>query len=132
MMGSFSKIAGGDIAPARFVVLSATEGQVTQAGANGLVWGISQPSTRRLALDGWDDGLAAKAGENVNVIGPGDDEALLDVAGTIAVGGYIKSDADGKGVAATSNNDVVGAQALEAGVAGKLIRVKPVRFDRGV
>lgn len=132
MLGSFSKIAGGDIAPARFVKLHTTEGQAVQCGAGEAIFGISQPSTRRLALAGWDDGFAAKSGENVNIIGPGDDEGLLELGGTVTVGQYLKSDADGKGVAATTDKDFVGAQALQSGTSGKLVRVKPIRFDKAV
>lgn len=132
MLGSFSKVAGGNIAPSRFVKLSTTEGQVLQCGANEAVFGISQASTRRLALAGWDDGYAAVEGENINVIGPGDDVALLELGGTVAVGAYLKSNADGKGVTANTDKDQVGAQALQAGVAGDLIKVKPIRFDRSV
>lgn len=132
MLGSYSKIAGGNIAPSRFVKLDTTVGQAVQCGAGEAIFGISQPSTRRLALSGWDDGYAAISGENINIIGPGDDEAHLELGGTVTHGQYIKSDADGKGVAGTSDKDNIGAQALESGTSGKLIRVKPIRFDRAV
>lgn len=131
MNGSFSKVAGGNIAPSRFVVLGSA-GTVTQAGAGTNVWGIAQPSTRNISLAGLDDGYAAVSGDVVNVYGPGDDECLLEVAGTVTAGQYLKSDADGKGVAATSDKDKVGAVALEGGTSGKLIRVKPQRFDLAV
>lgn len=131
MMGSYSAVAGGNIAPSRFVARSASSGEpiVTQAGSNVLTWGISQPSTRRAPLSGWDDGYAAIAGEHLNVLGDGDDEALLEIAGTITAGQPIKSDADGKGVAATTDKDHVGAIALVSGTAGALIRVKPKVYD---
>jgi hypothetical protein len=131
MFGSYSGIAGGNIAPSRFVVRSASSGEpvVTQAGANVATWGISQPSTRRAPFTGWDDGYAAIAGETVNVIGDGDDEASLEIAGTIAAGQPIKSDADGKGVLADTDKDHVGAIAKHSGTAGQLILVKPNRFD---
>lgn len=134
MQGSYSKLPGGDIAPARFVKLDTSNvGMVLTCGANEAIFGISSPTVRRLALTGWDDGLAGKLGDGaMNVIGPGDDEALLELAGTVAHGGYIKSDASGKGVAATTDKDNVGAQALASGVSGQLVRVKPIRFDRAV
>lgn len=134
MMGSFSGVAGGNIAPSRFVIKTVSSGEpvVTQAGSNVATWGISQPSTRRLALSGWDDGYAAIAGENVNVFGDGDDECLLELAGTVAAGQPIKSDADGKGVLADTDKDHVGAVAKVSGVAGDLIKVKPTRFDLAV
>lgn len=126
--GSFGKIAGGNIAPCRFVVLG-TGNTVTQAGANAAVWGISDKYTRNAPLDGLDSAYAAIDGDMVNVIGPGDDEALLELGGTVSVGQRIKSDADGKGVAATANLDCVGAICLQAGVSGDLVKVKPLRYD---
>lgn len=131
MMGSYSGIAGGNIAPSRFVTRSASSGEpiISQAGSNVATWGISQPSTRRAPLSGWDDGYAAIAGETLNVLGDGDDEALLEIAGTITAGQPIKSDTDGKGVLADTDKDHVGAVALHSGVAGDLIRVKPKRYD---
>lgn len=129
MFGSFSKIAGGNVSPCRFVKLDSTVGRAVHAGANEAIFGISQPSTRRLALSGWDDGYAAIAGENLNIIGPGDDEALLEIAETVTVGDYLQATTDGKGAVANTDKDHVGAQALESGTSGQLIKVKPMRFD---
>lgn len=137
MFGSFTKVANGNVAPSRFVKLDATaEGRVLQCGAGENIFAISQPQTRRIALSGaisgTDDGFAAVAGEMLNLIGPGDDEALLELGGTVAHGDFLKSDANGKGVTAGTDKDNVGAQALSAGTSGKLIKVKPMRFDRAV
>ncbi|AWM38713.1 hypothetical protein GobsT_30960 [Gemmata obscuriglobus] len=134
MLGSFSGRAGGNILPARFVKRTGVSGEavVTQCGANESPWGIGPKGTRRMALTGWDDGFAAVAGDDVNVFGPGDDVAPLELGGTVAVGDYIKSDSVGRGVSASTDKDRVGAQALEPGVAGQLIRVKPMRFDLSV
>lgn len=129
MMGSFSKFAGGNVAPCVFVKLDSTQGRAVTCGANEAIFGISQPQTRNLALSGRDDGYAAIEGENLNIIGPGDDEALLRLGGTVTHGQYIKSDASGYGVAATSDKDHVGAQCLQGGVSGDLVRVKPMRMD---
>jgi len=134
MFGSFSKLPGGNIAPSRFVKLDTSNpGYCLQCGAGEDIWGISSPTTRRMALSGWDDGYAGVLGDGaMNVIGPGDDEALLEIAATISAGTRLKSDADGKGVAATSDKDKTGAVALEDGVSGSLIRVKPMRYDVAV
>lgn len=134
MLGSYSGISGGNIAPSRFVVRTASgsEAIVNQAGANVLTWGISQPSTRRVPFDTYDDGYAAVAGDQLNIIGDGDDEALLEIAGTITAGQPIKSDANGKGVVANTDKDKVGAIAKESGVSGQLIRVKPKIYDLAV
>lgn len=134
MFGSFSKLPGGNIYPARFVKLDGSNvGKALQCGAGEAVFGISTPHTRKFALSGYDDGYAGVDGDGaMNIIGPGDDEALLELGGTVTHGQYVKSDADGKGVAATGDKDNVGAIALTGGTSGKLIRVKPIRFDRGV
>lgn len=131
MMGSFSGVASGNIAPSRFVTKSASSGEpvLAQAGANADCYGISAPYVRRIALSGLDDGYAAIAGSQLNVIGPGDDEALLALGGTVTAGQLIKSDADGKGVAATANLDRARARAKRNGVAGDLIPVQPLIFD---
>jgi hypothetical protein len=128
---SYSAVAGGNIAPAVFVTMSESSGEpvVTVAGANALVWGISPKSSRRMALSGWDDGYAAIAGDNVACFGPGDDEALLTLGGTVTSGQPLKSDGSGFGVTALTDKDRVGAIALEAGSSGDFIKVKPVRYD---
>lgn len=133
MFGSFSKLPAGNIAPSRFVKLGTTAGTILQCGAGESPWGISTPSTRRAPLSGWDDGYAGISGDGaINVFGPGDDEALLELGATVAYGAFLKSDADGKGTTASSDKDNVGAIALSAGVSGELIKVKPMRFDRAV
>lgn len=130
MPGSFSKLCGGNVRPSRFVVLG-TANTVTEAGANGDVWGISQPYTWKMALSGWDDGFAGTtASPPINIFGPGDDACKLVLGGTVSIGQKIKSDANGAGVAVTADQDKVGAVAQEAGISGDVIWVKPMRFDR--
>jgi hypothetical protein len=133
MFGSFSKLPAGNIAPARFVKLGTVAGTVLQCGAGENIWGISTPHTRKLALPGVDDGYAGVDGDGaMNIFGPGDDEALLEIGGTVTYGQRLKSDADGKGVAATTDKDAAGAIALSAGTSGMLIKVKPIRYDIAV
>lgn len=132
-MSSFTRVANGNIEPCRFVKLDSTDqGRCVKAGAGEAIFGISQPSERRMALSGWQDGYAAIAGEMINVIGPGDDAALLDIGGPVTYGDYLKSDSAGKGVTAGTDKDNVGAQAMASGVSGDRIQVKPMRFDRAV
>lgn len=135
MLGSFSGRAGGNISPCRFVKRTQVSGEavITQCSATtDQPWGISPSGTRRMALTGWDDGYAAIAGDDINVIGFGDDEAMLEISATVAAGDNLESDASGKGQPATGDKDKVGAIALEGGVSGQKIRVKPVRFDLAV
>lgn len=132
MFGSFSKLPGGNVRPSRFVKLQA-DNTVVESGAGEEIWGISQPSTRRAPLAGWDDGFAGVSGDGaINIFGPGDDEAPLELGGTVAAGDHIKSGAGGVGVAATVDKDKVGAIALRAGTSGQIIPVKPIRFDKAV
>ncbi len=131
MAGSYSKVPGGNIEPSTFVKLSTTaDGQVLQCGAGEKVFGISQPCSRRIALDPYDTGSTVYAGiagdPAINIYGPGDPGVLLRLAGTVSAGGYIKSDGSGYGVAATTDKDAYGARALCAGASGQLIPVEVV------
>lgn len=123
-MPSVSRVATGDIAPSRFVKAAGTtlDGKVTACGADEIPCGISHRGTRMPPWTELDDGLAAKAGENVHVYGQGM-EAQLELGGTVTVGARLKSDADGKGVATTTNTDTYGAIAQYSGVAGEYILV---------
>lgn len=133
MFGKFSKLAGGNVTPRRIVKLN-TSGRAVQAAARtDNLYGIAQPSTRRLALSGLDDGFAAVDGEMLNIFGPGDDECELELGGTVAIGDYITSDANGKGIKADTDKDSVIAMVdKHAGVSGDVIKVKPIRFDKAV
>ncbi len=130
MLGSFSKLPGANVRPARFVVLQ-TNNTVVESGANGSVWGISQAATRNLPWDPIDDGFAGIAadGTPINIFGPGDDQCQLVSGGAIAIGDRLRSDAAGRGVATTTAGENVGAIALSAATgADQLITVKPIRY----
>jgi len=132
MYGSYSKIAGASVAPSRIVKLLPNNTVVHATAATDELYGITQPYTRRAPVTGWDDGLAAVAGEPVNIFGPGDDACKLELGGTVAIGDTLTSTTDGKGVATTTDKHRVIAIAMEAGVSGQVIKVKPIRFDRSV
>lgn len=125
-MPSFSKVAGGDIRPSRFVKLDDTaDGVVLECNAGDQIYGISQPGTRNTPLDGLDDGNAAIAGENLNIYGPPEKEVMLEIGtGGCVPGDRLASDADGKGVVATT--DEYGAIASMAGANGEIIPVQCV------
>lgn len=96
-----------------------------QAGAGDLVIGISQPATRRIALDAYDTNLCGVAGDPaINIYGLGETQVLLRLGGTVANGDLLKADASGYGVTASTNLDKYGARALSAGAAGDLIPVQ--------
>lgn len=135
MGGSYTKVANGSIACSVFVTIDTSDatgsGRVITCGANGNVFGISQKAPRKFALAGFDDGFCAIAGEMLNIIGPGDDEGLLTLGADVTAGNLLKSDASGFGIPATTNGDLIGAQAIVSGKSGEKIRVKPARFDIG-
>ena len=89
--GSYSKLCSGNILPSVFVVLQSDD-TVQAGGANSDVWGISQPYTHLIALSGIDDTFAGiSGGPPMNIYGPGDDECLLQISGTVTAGNLIKS-----------------------------------------
>jgi len=124
MNNVISMTANGNIAPSRFVISdTSADGKVTQAGAGGRVIGVSQQGTRRTPYSSLDDGYAAIAGEDLMVYTQGA-ECWLELGGTVANGDRLKSDANGKGVATTTDRDEWGAVAMQAGASGKLIKVR--------
>jgi hypothetical protein len=126
-----SAIASAAIYPCRFVIKDTTDsGQVTQSGANGRVYGISQRDTRRTPYVET-LGRAAIAGEPVGVYLE-NEECLLELGGTVTAGDYLKSDADGKGVTSSTDLDDVGARAIVSGTSGQQIRVQVKTFERSV
>lgn len=133
MYGSYSKRPGGNVNSARFVKLQTDDTVIEATAASDELWGISKPSNRRLALSGWDDGYAGISGDGaINIFGPGDDQCMLDIGGTVTIGAKLTATTAGKGIASTTDKDHVGAIAMQAGVNGDRIKVKPVRWDAGV
>lgn len=118
-----SKVATADIYPSRFVKLASSDGKVTQAGAGEKVFAVSGPGTNSFPFQGLDTGLHASAGQNCRTYEMGE-KCLLELGGTVTAGDYLKADADGKGVTASSDQDDVGAIAQWGGTSGKLIEVK--------
>ena len=126
---SYSKKPGGNIEASSFVKLDPSNtGYVLQAGSGDSVWGISQPATRRIALDSYDSSLCGIAGDPaINIYGPTSDVGvLLRLGGTVANGDYLKPDASGFGVVASTDKNPYGARAMASGVAGDLIPVQVI------
>lgn len=119
--------AAESIAPSRFVKQNTSaDHRVDVCDAiNDKVFGISHESTRTAPIPSASTD-AADAGENLLVYEDGD-ECLLELGGTVTRGGEIRSDATGKGIAIEttgSEQQRVGARALESGVSGDKIRVQ--------
>ena len=132
---SFSKLPGGDIEASSFVKLDPSNtGYVLQAGSGDQVYGISQPATRRIALDTYDSSLCGKLGDPaINIYGPTSDTGvLLRLGGTVSNGDFLKPDASGFGVVASTDKNPYGAKALAAGVSGDLIPVQVMIGERSV
>lgn len=126
---SYSKLPGEDIEASSFVKLDPTNtGYVLQCGAGDTPYGISQPATRRIALDDYDSSLCGKLGDPaINIYGPTSDTGvLMRLGGTVANGNFLKPNADGFAVAATTDKDAYGAIAMSDGVAGELIPVQVI------
>lgn len=133
MFSQFSRLPGGNVRPSRFVTLQ-TDNTVIESSAGDDVWGISQAATRNAPIaSGFgtvDDGYAGISGDPaINIHGPGCDQCYLELGGTVSIGQNIKSGSAGVGVVATTDKDRVGAEALQSGVSGEIILVKPRRFD---
>jgi hypothetical protein len=132
-MPSFTRTAGGDIYPMRFVTIDLTVAnsfRVVQAtagsGSHGdPPYGISQRGQRRIDYVS-SDGKAAILGEDLQIYGPPDKDVLLMVNGTVTQGDMLKSDSTGMGVSTTTAADWIGAIAMANGVAGQAIPVQCV------
>ncbi len=127
-MPSYTKVAGGDIHPSRFVSLdTTTDGQVLEASAGGKLYGVSQPGTRAAPYPGLDDALAAKATENLMIYGPPEKDVFLEIGtGGCVPGDRIKATTNGVGIVTTTNLDEYGAIAQSTAISGKLALVQLV------
>lgn len=119
--------ASGTIRPCRFVKVS---GAMTGAecDANELAIGITRPGTDYPPINDSSrvtvSGNAAIDGDPISMLTPGD-VGLVELGGTVAAGGWIKSDADGKGVAVATTGTTIqyaNAQALEGGDSGHFVQ----------
>jgi hypothetical protein len=126
---SFKFVAGGAVAPSRFVILDATyDSTVTQAGtANIRCIGVSQTGTKEApGLTGASANAATADKDMLQVFLPGDIAPLEIGSGGVTRGNMIKTDNTGKGVASATTGATlqwVQAIALESGAAGEIINV---------
>lgn len=133
-------VAGGNIRPCRFVTPDPTADNYPSVGscivkegeANDDTIGISMESTDYPPLNDSHvtvGGYAAILGESFEVHSTG--ECLLELGDTVANGGRVKSDGDGKGVPIATTGTTIqyaGARALQSGVSGDKIRVQVERM----
>jgi hypothetical protein len=125
--GAPSFVAGGNISPSRFVVLSG-EFIVTQSGATPGIppIGISSEATMFPPNTPFDNGYAAIADySNFRVYVDGD-ICYINAGAAFTGGDYLKPDANGRGITVTTGT-YYGAEALETATAsGQQIRCKVV------
>lgn len=117
-------IAGGTIAPCRFVKFGADDRTVLQsAAAADFTFGVS---------DSLPAGVNAATGERVDVVIT--DIPTVEYGGSVTRGALLTSDADGKAITATASagsNVRIGGVAMVSGVAGDLgaVRLGPGSFQ---
>lgn len=105
--------AAGNINPCRFVKITGAF-QVSQCSVLGeRAFGISQEGLMDTPIPGASSTLAAEAGRQVGVFGPGE-TCLIQVSAAVTAGALLRTTADGRAVATTTANDNYSAIALES------------------
>lgn len=128
----FQGVAGGDINICRFVNLStAANKTLLEADAGERTFGISYEGAYLPPIPGASAELAAIEGRQVRVYKRGEFCQLRAGSGGWTAGAMLKSDADGKGVTASANNEWVGAESLDACAEGELGLVEVVGYFIG-
>ena len=116
--------ASGNIAPSRFVKKTDAY-KVGQCGAGEVAIGISQQGSHDTPIPGAST-LAAEAGDPIAVYDE-KENCLLDAGAAVADGAYLKSDANGKGITATTGNQYFAVAERGASAADEKMQVI-VRF----
>lgn len=127
-MANVPLIAEGNIAPRRVVMKGTGDFGCLQSTATpgSPPLGISSEALRRGPNSANDDGFAAITGEEIRVYQLGE-LALADAGNTISAWDFVKPDANGRIVTATTGNYYVG-QATQAATASNqeiLVKVQP-------
>lgn len=121
--------ASDNIRPSRFVKISGNY-TVAECDANEWPIGISAEYSENAPLPSQSTEYVANSGNSCPVYNETNthDRPVLLILGSggCMAGQLLKSDTNGAGVAVASNNDIYGAQALEAGSSGETVRVRIV------
>ena len=127
-----SWVAGGTIAPCRFVVPDPSADEtIVQCSVNGQpVIGVMQEGMRDTpGLTGASDVVAASSGDqDFKVHGLGD-VCLIECGGTFNAGAEVMPDTSGKAIYALVGY-YVGGIALQAGASGRKVRIQVVRYQK--
>lgn len=125
-MSSATYVANGNIKPNRIVKFdtSVTPPRIIQASANtDQAIGVSQIGTHNPPITGLNDGYAAIAGMNCKVWIVGD-RAQVEAGGAFNAGATLTSDSQGRAVAASSTQWIIGYARDTATAAGQLIEIQ--------
>lgn len=120
-------IAAATINPARFVTRNSADGKVQQSVLNDRPFGISGQSQKDVREDAANTAHADAEDPCVVHDGTGNAEdgtVMLTLGGTVAFGDPLMPDASGQGIVATAG-EYFGATALQDGVSGEIIAVRP-------
>lgn len=105
--------AAGNISPCRFVKITGAF-QVSQCDTLGeRAFGISQEGLMDTPIPGASSTLAAEAGRQMGVFGPGE-TCLIQVSAAVTAGALLRTTANGRAVATTTSGDNYSAIALES------------------
>ena len=122
--------AGGNISPARVVIMSG-EWTVTQASdGDTLPCGVSGPYTRYAPGTAWDDGYIAQSGDEVPVFTNGE-IASVEAGAAITGGNFVMANAAGRVIPATTGKYFVGEALESATTAASGTRIR-VRIQPGI
>lgn len=124
--GGISYVAGGTIAPSRFVKLSqAAAWTVLQADSGNGILGVMQEGQRNApGLPGSDTTIAAIAGDagTFNIYQAGD-KCRIELLVAVGAGQALKASTGGKAIAHTSGSADIGGFAMTDGATGDFIEM---------
>lgn len=122
---TISRIANGDIRRARFVKPTNVAYRVLEADAGEVCLGIGQEYAQDAPLPGASD-LAASADRPIQIFMDGE-ECYLTAGGSFSAGAELKSDADGRGVAASSTDSFYAIANQASTGANQVVKVTVLR-----
>lgn len=123
--GGISYVAGGTIAPSRFVKMTSTAFTVLQADSGNALLGVMQEGQRDPpGITGSDADIAAISGDKATFhIYQTGDRCRVKLAGAVTAGQAVKASLNGMGMPHTSGAANIGGFALTNGNNGDLIEI---------
>ena len=114
--------ANGNVNPSRFVKITGPMKVSQCTVAKERAFGVSQEALMDTPIPGASSTLAAEAGRQMGVFGPGE-TCLVQVGAAVTAGALLTGDVNGKAVATTTAGDIYHGIAMEdqATVDGKVL-----------